>query len=172
MEPDLDSLLEGLPEELPTPAQQPEKKLKVSAPAPVSDGEVKRGRKLGSTIEGEVVSYTGPLRVFTLNSFKFPEGYSPVILAFKDFLDKLGEDGVTFEYLFAEADKAYRERGVGEAEVSKIKQKFAAINNKNTLTLKTIELICGLLGYEPVISFNRTSVPTLDLDLGVQQLDD
>ena len=141
---------------------------------PVEDPKVKekRGRKVGSSIEGQVVSYTGPLQVFTLNEFKFPEGYSPVILTFKEFIEKLGADGVTFEDLFTEAEKAYQEKGIQEAEVSKIKQKFAAINNKNTLTFKTIELIAGLLGYEPVISFKRTSVPTIELSNNIQSLDD
>ena len=166
----VDDLLEGLPVEDPVVKEQP---VVVKKETPESSkGKEKRGRKVGSSIEGQVVSYTGPLQVFTLNEFKFPEGYSPVILTFKEFIEKLGADGVTFEDLFTEAEKAYQEKGIQEAEVSKIKQKFAAINNKNTLTFKTIELIAGLLGYEPVISFKRTSVPTIELSNNIQSLDD
>lgn len=167
---EVDDLLAGLPLEGPVTKEKPVDVKKETDE--VSKSKEKRGRKVGSSIEGQVVSYTGPLQVFTLNEFKFPEGYSPVILTFKEFIDKLGADGVTFEDLFTEAEKAYQEKGIQEAEVSKIKQKFAAINNKNTLTFKTIELIAGLLGYEPVISFKRTSVPTIELSNNIQSLDD
>lgn len=167
---EVDDLLAGLPVEDPVVKEKPVVvKKETSESTKVKE---KRGRKVGSSIEGQVVSYTGPLQVFTLNEFKFPEGYSPVILTFKEFIEKLGADGVTFEDLFTEAEKAYQEKGIQEAEVSKIKQKFAAINNKNTLTFKTIELIAGLLGYEPVISFKRTSVPTIELSNNIQSLDD
>ena len=167
---EVDDLLAGLPVEDPkVKEEQVVFKKETSESTKVKE---KRGRKVGSSIEGQVVSYTGPLQVFTLNEFKFPEGYSPVILTFKEFIEKLGADGVTFEDLFTEAEKAYQEKGIQEAEVSKIKQKFAAINNKNTLTFKTIELIAGLLGYEPVISFKRTSVPTIELSNNIQSLDD
>ena len=167
---EVDDLLAGLPDEDPKVKEEPVVfKKETTESAKVKE---KRGRKVGSSIEGQVVSYTGPLQVFTLNEFKFPEGYSPVILTFKEFIEKLGADGVTFEDLFTEAEKAYQEKGIQEAEVSKIKQKFAAINNKNTLTFKTIELIAGLLGYEPVISFKRTSVPTIELSNNIQSLDD
>lgn len=167
---EVDDLLAGLPVEDPKVKEKP---VVVKKETPESTKvKEKRGRKVGSSIEGQVVSYTGPLQVFTLNEFKFPEGYSPVILTFKEFIEKLGADGVTFEDLFTEAEKAYQEKGIQEAEVSKIKQKFAAINNKNTLTFKTIELIAGLLGYEPVISFKRTSVPTIELSNNIQSLDD
>ena len=167
---EVDDLLAGLPVEDPKVKEKPVVfKKETSESTKVKE---KRGRKVGSSIEGQVVSYTGPLQVFTLNEFKFPEGYSPVILTFKEFIEKLGADGVTFEDLFTEAEKAYQEKGIQEAEVSKIKQKFAAINNKNTLTFKTIELIAGLLGYEPVISFKRTSVPTIELSNNIQSLDD
>ena len=167
---EVDDLLAGLPVEDPVVKEQPVAVKKETSESP--KGKEKRGRKVGSSVEGQVVSYTGPLQVFTLNEFKFPEGYSPVILTFKEFIEKLGADGVTFEDLFTEAEKAYQEKGIQEAEVSKIKQKFAAINNKNTLTFKTIELIAGLLGYEPVISFKRTSVPTIELSNNIQSLDD
>ena len=167
---EVDDLLAGLPVEDPKVKEEP---VVFNKETTESDKvKEKRGRKVGSSIEGQVVSYTGPLQVFTLNEFKFPEGYSPVILTFKEFIEKLGADGVTFEDLFTEAEKAYQEKGIQEAEVSKIKQKFAAINNKNTLTFKTIELIAGLLGYEPVISFKRTSVPTIELSNNIQSLDD
>lgn len=167
---EVDDLLAGLPVEDPKVKEESVVfKKETSESTKVKE---KRGRKVGSSIEGQVVSYTGPLQVFTLNEFKFPEGYSPVILTFKEFIEKLGADGVTFEDLFTEAEKAYQEKGIQEAEVSKIKQKFAAINNKNTLTFKTIELIAGLLGYEPVISFKRTSVPTIELSNNIQSLDD
>lgn len=167
---EVDDLLAGLPVEDPVIKEKSVVVKKETSES--SKGKEKRGRKVGSSIEGQVVSYTGPLQVFTLNEFKFPEGYSPVILTFKEFIEKLGADGVTFEDLFTEAEKAYQEKGIQEAEVSKIKQKFAAINNKNTLTFKTIELIAGLLGYEPVISFKRTSVPTIELSNNIQSLDD
>ena len=167
---EVDDLLAGLPVEDPKVKEKPVVFKKETTES--DKVKEKRGRKVGSSIEGQVVSYTGPLQVFTLNEFKFPEGYSPVILTFKEFIEKLGADGVTFEDLFTEAEKAYQEKGIQEAEVSKIKQKFAAINNKNTLTFKTIELIAGLLGYEPVISFKRTSVPTIELSNNIQSLDD
>ncbi len=167
---EVDDLLAGLP--LEGPVTKKDLVVAKKETTEISKGKEKRGRKVGSIIEGQVVSYTGPLQVFTLNEFKFPEGYSPIILTFKEFIEKLGSDGVTFEDLFTEAEKAYQERGIQEAEVSKIKQKFAAINNKNTLTFKTIELIAGLLGYEPVISFKRTSVPTIELSDNIQSLDD
>ena len=122
-----------------------------------------RGRKKGSVIEAPLVSYTGPLTIFLQNEFKFPEGYDPLILDFKTFIDGLGASGVTFEHLFAEADKAFSE-GKIEAEVSKIKQKLSSINSKNVLTFKTIKLICGLLGYEPVLNFQKKNVETLNLE--------
>ncbi len=167
---EVDDLLAGIPLEGPVTKKDPVVAKKETTE--ISKGKEKRGRKVGSSIEGQVVSYTGPLQVFTLNEFKFPEGYSPLILTFKEFIEKLGADGVTFEDLFTEAEKAYQEKGIQEAEVSKIKQKFAAINNKNTLTFKTIELIAGLLGYEPVVTFKRTSVPTIELSNNIQSLDD
>ena len=168
---DLDNLLEGLPDQ---PVEQ-------STPAPslaktTGDKQeeeqpaVRRGRKEGTVLETPLVSYTGPLQVFTVNGFKFPEGYSSTVLAFKEFIDRLGSDGVTFEYLFAEADKAFK-AGVAEAEVSKIKQKFTAINSRNVLTLKSMELICGLLGYEPTISFVKKAVDPMNLEENTQQLD-
>lgn len=158
----LDGLLEGLPDKPVTPSKTTKRPVKVD---PETGEEApKRGRKAGSIIETPLVSYTGRLQVFTLNEFKFPDGYDETILTFKEFLEQLGREGVTFEQLFEAADKAYQ-NGVLEAEVSKLKQKFAAINNRNTLTLKTIDLICSLLGYKTIISFERASVDTLNLEV-------
>ena len=167
----LDGLLEGLPTEVVNATPYKKEAPKKKAPKKSDDQPETRGRKVGTTLDAPVVSYTGPLQVFTLNEFKFPEGYSPTILAFKEFLEQLGREGVTFEHLFAEAEKAY-ESGVSEAEVSKIKQKFAAINGKNTLTLKTMELIVGLLGYKVAISFERESVHTMNLTSNIQSLEE
>ena len=69
---EVDDLLAGLPVEDPKFKEEPVVfKKETSESTKVKE---KRGRKVGSSIEGQVVSYTGPLQVFTLNEFNFPEG--------------------------------------------------------------------------------------------------
>lgn len=160
MSEDLFEKVDKLPQE--DPLAQPAKTKSKKSKTIKSGKKETRGRKKGYVIETPLVSYTGPLTIFLQNHFKFPEGYDPLILDFKVFIDSLGEAGVTFEDLFAEAEKAYAD-GQIEAEPSKIKQKFSSINSKNVLTYKTIELICGLLGYEPVLTFERKKINNLNI---------
>lgn len=104
------------------------------------------------------MTYTGPLKVSTDCAYMFPDGYDEMILQFKEFIDGLGKQGYTFEDLFDSAHEAYME-GNSAAEIDKIKQKFHAMNKKNTLTYKTVELIAGLLGYNVSLNFSYYTSP-------------
>ena len=129
---ELDDLLEGLPEDL---------------------SGVKEKTSVSKRANRKNARYTGPITVFLENEYKFPDGYDPEILEFKEFIDELGRNGVTFETLFKNAEDYVDRTGNKEFEPDRIRHKFFQINSKNTLTLKWIKNIAGLLGYNVELHF-------------------
>lgn len=134
----LDDLLEGTPSDKEVKQKQPE----TEAPKRRRRGNMKN------------IVFTGPLKVLTDEGYRFPDGYSKEVLEFKEFIDGLGRDGMTFEDLLEEANKQYK-AGRLEVEPEKIKQKFHHMRTKNIISMKSAKIIADLLGYEVNMVFNR-----------------
>lgn len=100
---------------------------------------------------GRNSKYSGPLTIY-LDEYEGSD-YSIDILQFKDFIDDLGLNGVTFEMLFDNIEEYNKETGNDDITVSKTKNKLYQMNALNTISLTTIRDIARMLGYEMKFAF-------------------
>jgi hypothetical protein len=93
---------------------------------------------------------TGPLTLILDTEYKFDEGYSDEIIQFKEFLDGLGNVGMTFEEFFDLIEKKF-----GKDKVGKTKNALYRMNVNNQCSMKMIREISSALGYSVTLKFDK-----------------